>query len=75
MIGVSAGYAHCENIDIYLKPGQDLNGFLGNLSGTDGTDKVGVGSKTNPVMDNISTVGNITFYDASGKKIATGTQK
>ncbi len=75
VIGVSAGYAHCENIDIYLKPGQDLNGFLGNLSGTDGTDKVGVGSKTNPVMDNISTVGNITFYDASGKKIATGTQK
>lgn len=75
VIGVSAGYAHCGNIDIYLKPGQDLNGFLGNLSGTDGTDKVGVGSKTNPAMDNVSTVGSITFYDASGKQIATGTQK
>ena len=65
VIGASTGNAHCGDINIYLKPRQTLPDFLSNLSGTEGTNKIGGGSEDHMV-------GDITIYDDSGSIIATG---
>lgn len=70
-IGCSGEYSKCGNIDIYLRDGESVDGFLTNITVHGNLDKVGIGT----TIYNTPSVGTVTWYNHVGIEVDRGTKK